>query len=90
MHCLPRGGSFSFSVRSLSFGLCLNPSLMLFTGLEMYVYHCDDFTAGPDILYVSVWFKINVVLKLVQGHGASNISRNLNFSKKNFSNTYLS
>lgn len=47
----------------------------------MYVYHYDDFMAGFGILYVRVWFKTNVVLKLVHGQRVSNISVNLNFSK---------
>ncbi len=51
----------------------------------MYVYHYDDFMAGFDVRYVWGWFKINVVLKLVQGQRVSNVSVNLDFS-----NTYLS
>lgn len=62
---------------------------MLWRGLKMYVYHYDDSVAGVDVLYVSACFKINVVLKVVQGHRVSNISVNLNLLK-NFSNTYLS
>lgn len=47
----------------------------------MHIYHYDDFMAGFDIVCVLTWLKINVVLKLVQGHGRSNISVNLSYSK---------
>lgn len=47
----------------------------------MYVYHYDDFMAGVDKQYILAWFKINVVLKLVEGQGVSSISVNLNFSE---------
>lgn len=47
----------------------------------MHIYHKDDFMARYDIVCVLIWFEINVVLKLVQGQGLSNISVNLSFSK---------
>lgn len=55
----------------------------------MCVYHYDVFVADFDVLYTWACFKINVVLKLVQGQRLSNKSVDLNFFKS-LSDTYLS